>query len=474
MKKLSFALLLMTFFSFQISDQRSIYLIPKMSSGVTAADYDMDGDLDIIVNHPQEGQTNWGGTYILKNDGYGYFTFYDSIYDTVGWYNRVGHLTGQAYPDIVSYARDSIQVLSTDDQNYWYNKYYVGPKVNDFELGDINNDGFTDILFSINVLGYWGILYNMNNEGFEEPIYYELGYSPNDIDCARIDNDTIDDIIIGSAQSEVVILLNRVDSFNLIKLDTFGIEVSNSDFNFDGKIDIISVSELLSTSIVRIYKNNGDETFSKMNEFQTPFFCTDFTVIDVNNDDFIDVIFQDHSGSIPGYHIYYNVENFQFHDSSFIPAEWMGETRRFMDCADMDGNGYDDLILSRQVIDISLENSPLEIFFNDGNGNFGENPLTSVKDLPGDDKVEINCYPNPFSNECSIEYNVEIENMDKVTVYNLTGQKIKDITNDNFITENKIIWNGTDENGKEVKPGIYIICLTTSRQTSCCRVIKNN
>ena len=47
----------------------------------------------------------------------------------------------------------------------------------------------------------------------------------------------------------------------------------------------------------------------------------------------------------------------------------------------MDGNGYDDIILSRQVIDINIENSPLEIFFNDGNGNFGENQPNPQPDV---------------------------------------------------------------------------------------------
>jgi len=475
MKKLSILLFLLTLLSFQISDQRSIYLLPKVSSGITATDYDMDGDMDIITNHLIDYQTNWGGTHILENDGYGQFIFCDSIYDTVGFYNKVGHLTGQTYPDIVSYARDSIQILSTDGDIFWYNKHYVGPEVNDFEMGDINNDGFIDILFCMNVLGAWGIIYNLNNEDFDKPVYYELEYNPNDIDCAKIDNDTIDDIIIGSAQSEVAVLLNRIDSFNLVKLDTYGMEICTSDFDFDGNIDIVTISELISFNIVRIYKNNGDGTFTKKNEFYTPFMIAGYHATQVDQDDLIDLIFQTSAfGTYHGFLIYHNTGDFQFSDTSFVTAEWMGETRRFSDCADMDGNGYDDLILSRQVYDITLEFSPLEIFFNDGNGNFGGNPLTSYPELSADDKIEINCYPNPFIHECTIEFDFKINNRVNVSIYNLSGQKVKDLSNENINSENKIIWNGTDKNGKEVNPGIYIISLVTVRQTSSCRIIKNN
>ena len=476
MKKLSALLFLLTLLSFQISDQRSIYLIPQLSTGVTAADYDMDGDMDIIVNHLKDYQTNWQGTYILENDGYGEFIFYDSIYDTVGFFNRVGHLTGQNYLDIVSYARDSIQVLSTDGENFWYNKYYIGgPYVNDFELGDINNDDFTDIIFSMSNPQCWGILYNFNNEGFDEPVYYELDYSPIDIDCSRINDDTIDDIIIGTAQSEVEILLNHVDSFNLVKLDTYGMEICTSDFNLDGYTDIITMSELLSFNIVRIYKNNGDETFSKVNEFYTPFLIGGYHATYVDQDDLIDLIFQSTAyGSYKGFLIHYNQGNFQFSDTSLVPAERMGETRRSSDCSDLDGNGFNDLILSRRVYDPTIENSPLEIFFNDGNGNFVDNPQTSFAEPFTTNELLLNSYPNPFSFECTIEHNTKTKNGVTISIYTLSGQKVKSLSNKHINSTNKIIWNGTDENGKEVNPGIYIISLTAGKQTSNCRVIKNN
>ena len=477
MKKLPFALLLITLLSFQVSDQRSIYLLPRMSSGVSAADYDMDGDLDIIVNHLQEGQNHWGGTYIMENDGYGHFIFYDSIYDTVGFYNKVDTVVSKTFPDVVSSGRDSVRILSTDGENYWIKKYFAGSLINDFDLGDINSDGELDIVFCSNNLNYWGVLFNLANGNFADPVYYDLEYSPNSIVCANIDNTGGDDIIIGTAQSEIEVFLYVNQEFEKLILAQFGMFIKSGDFDQDGNMDIVSLSSSLSKSIINIYKNNGDNSFSLLNEFVVPYLCTHFSINDFNNDGSLDMLLQTYTyTTIPGYILYFNLGDFQFGDTSFIPVDAMGEERRFMYCADMDGNGYDDIIVSRQVIDINIQSSPLEVLFNDGEGNFRDDPITNIHETSSfENQITLNCYPIPFTDRAQIEYFIEKGGTVNLGICNLEGKKIK-ILNNNILKagKHKIIWNGTDENGKEVNPGIYIISLETEEQTSSCRVIKNN
>lgn len=473
MKKLSLLLLLIISFSFKIADFQSIYNLPRMSSGVSAADYDLDGDLDIIVNHPQEGQTNWGGTYILANDGVGHFSLYDSIYDTLGWYNKVENVLSGTYPDVVSEARDSLHVLSTDGEKHWINKFHIGPYVSNFDLGDMNMDGNMDVVFYSNVLQFWAIMYNSGEEGFSDPVLFNLDFPPTDINCVDFNNDSRIDIVFGGQYPKI--LLNFESGFEEILIGIPSLHVSPGDFDRNGNTDIVTMSEIISISKVRFFKNNGNNSLSLVNEFTIPQLCTDILVSDLNLDNFPDLIVQTSAYSEPGgFLIYYNLGNFEFKDVTFIAVDRMGEERRFMACADMDGNGFNDLILSRQVININLDNSPLEILFNDGDGNFVGDPLTLVKELSGYDKIEISCYPNPFNKVCNIELRNKLTKETQVTVYNLEGKKIKNLTRVNSDSNNKIIWNGTDKNGKEVNPGIYIVSLETGGQASSCRVIKNN
>ncbi|MGC1391444.1 MAG: leucine-rich repeat protein [Bacteroidales bacterium] len=66
------------------------------------------------------------------------------------------------------------------------------------------------------------------------------------------------------------------------------------------------------------------------------------------------------------------------------------------------------------------------------------------------------CYPNPFAGEI----NIKIQNPTRIKVtaaiYNLFGQKIKDLVIDRNDEKMDLIWNGTNDTGQQVKPGIYI------------------
>ena len=66
------------------------------------------------------------------------------------------------------------------------------------------------------------------------------------------------------------------------------------------------------------------------------------------------------------------------------------------------------------------------------------------------------CYPNPFEEEI----NIKIQNSARIKVtaaiYNLLGQKIKDLVIDSKVEQMDLIWNGTNDTGQPVKPGIYV------------------
>lgn len=67
-------------------------------------------------------------------------------------------------------------------------------------------------------------------------------------------------------------------------------------------------------------------------------------------------------------------------------------------------------------------------------------------------------HPNPFSPETTIDFSLFISSKVTLEVYNLNGLHIRTlISNQNYsIGDHSIVWDGADENGNKVKPGMYI------------------
>lgn len=66
-------------------------------------------------------------------------------------------------------------------------------------------------------------------------------------------------------------------------------------------------------------------------------------------------------------------------------------------------------------------------------------------------------YPNPFNPETTIEYQIPKSAQVTIKIYNLMGQEIATLVNeDKFIGYFKIIWNGKDLYGHQVTSGVYI------------------
>jgi len=67
-------------------------------------------------------------------------------------------------------------------------------------------------------------------------------------------------------------------------------------------------------------------------------------------------------------------------------------------------------------------------------------------------------YPNPFNPETLISFSTtELVEKIEIIIYNLKGQKIKTLLNEVLPAgDHTVIWNGTDDNGKNVSSGVYL------------------
>ena len=89
-------------------------------------------------------------------------------------------------------------------------------------------------------------------------------------------------------------------------------------------------------------------------------------------------------------------------------------------------------------------------------------------------------YPNPLSlsSHTSTEIDFSLDNPAdvEITVYNIKGQKVKNIINNQMAAgDHSAQWNGTDEFGKSVSTGIYLYKLSVNgnvKQIKRCTIIK--
>lgn len=67
-------------------------------------------------------------------------------------------------------------------------------------------------------------------------------------------------------------------------------------------------------------------------------------------------------------------------------------------------------------------------------------------------------YPNPFSKDTKIEFEVENNENIVISIFDLNGRLVKEIMNGNYLSNGKfqVIWDGTDNSGSDASNGMYI------------------
>lgn len=76
-------------------------------------------------------------------------------------------------------------------------------------------------------------------------------------------------------------------------------------------------------------------------------------------------------------------------------------------------------------------------------------------------------YPNPFNPTTTIVFTLAKADKVDINIYNLKGQKVKNLVSDNMTSgKHSIVWYGKDEKGNSLGSGIYLLKMQTGKTTA--------
>ncbi|MCX6301505.1 MAG: FG-GAP-like repeat-containing protein [Bacteroidia bacterium] len=263
------------------TEQTGISLTGVTTGSVSWADYDNDGDQDILL-------TGWfTGSYlarIWRNNGDNTFTEQSDISLTgvsnssAAWadYDNDGDL------DLLVAGNGPLGLSPRIYRNNGNNTFaeetgisLSGASSGSVAWGDYDNDGDLDILMSgASESGYITKIYlNNGNNSFTEQTGISLtGVNFGSVAWGDYDNDGNLDILLTGQQPSGAVSKIYHNNGNSTFTEQTGISLKNvdlssvawGDYNNDGNMDILLTGESDSGRVSKIYCNNGDNTFTEL------------------------------------------------------------------------------------------------------------------------------------------------------------------------------------------------------------------
>ncbi len=229
-------------------------------------DFDNDGDLDCLITYAS------GGMKLYSNDGYGSFTQTSNVFPSSAQSPiSCGDIDNDGDLDILLRLSNSVGIITNDG----YGNFSDSPiqvtncdNSTNFNLVDIDSDGDLDIFVSLPA----EIYRNEGNNMFTETNPSIIGLSYSSIDWGDYDNDGYADLLItGMVQQQRLSRIyhnNGDSSFTMLEAGLEGIGEGDAewgDYDSDGDLDILLAGYSLSGPITRLYRNNGNHSFSNIN-----------------------------------------------------------------------------------------------------------------------------------------------------------------------------------------------------------------
>jgi len=297
----------------------------------------------------------------------------------------IGNLNGDNFYDIVVSSRRAITCLENNGKGE-FNFYFSIPVREmpaDVKLNDIDNDGVSEILAVYRARSTVEI-FKRDTLGFRKFAFFETGVYPDMLICSDVDLNGLKDVItVGKIMLGITVnyqtKLNQFSNpVNLLPKTPFK-KIQIQDLNYDDVPDLAGIDWL--NNLLVISYGRGDGKFGLTYNYKLPEEPNDFMVADLNNDGFFDyVISFYYLGEVQFYYTTqaginlkfkfkipkplmisigdFNGDGFKdvvvsngeklfvFINSGidFERYEFLSEGTAHIECADLDGNGRDDII----------------------------------------------------------------------------------------------------------------------------------
>lgn len=326
-------------------------------SEIEAIDYDLDGDLDIMLGGSNSPAGN-GYTNLYRNDGNWNFSLVNT--GLVGLWRGCSSwadFNNDGFMDVVINGRQNLD-------NPPFTRLYIGNSAHGFtnipvnwtglyyawvDSGDYNNDGLTDIIMTgvNNDVDYVKLFRNEGNLVFTEVTAGIQNMSAGQCHFVDYDNDGDLDISVMGSNANILYRNDGTDTFTNINANLHPLSLCNSDwgdFDNDGLPDLVTSGEGIETHSY-LYKNVGNGQFAQITCPIPGVIAGSLFWGDYDNDGFLDILV---TGAFTHYgtkitRIYRNNGDFTFTQQT-TPFPQVSSSKAIW--ADLNNDGKLDVILA--------------------------------------------------------------------------------------------------------------------------------
>jgi len=345
--------------------------------------------------------------------------------------------------------------------------------------GDVDNDGYPELAIA-NWMGQSNAVYKNNNGTLETTASWrstERDWTA-DVEWADIDGDGYPDLVVGNHGDYGPSL--RVYHNDGGDLETTASWSANAyfltfaiacgDVDNDGDIDVAVTNY---DKPIAVFYNLGDSLESYPSWFSNPLPTPYASILDlvwgdVDNDGDLDLAAANQgSAASNAQYVYENVG-----DSLESDPSWLSHGRE-INCnaivwGDVTGNGNLDLVTGG-----SSWASYTSIYFNLLSPGIAESYQTA-------EHIEfLQCFPNPFVERLNIRFitpnnSGRLQILPILKIWDISGRVVKTFTEVHHQSTNQIMWNGRDDQGRELPDGIYFVGVERLDHKELKKVVKHS
>ncbi len=425
--------------------------------GIWAADYDMDGDVDLAVT------SNLNVVCILMNNGDGTYASPVQVpcsQEPIALFGADLDLDADIDLAVVNNrpGTANLDILKNDGSGTFTmtSTYTLSIMGNSLHGADFDADGDVDIVLS----SYWGsssnvaVMLNNGSGAFSGPSIYSAGTYAHGVVARDVDNDgDVDLLVASSGDDNISVLMNDGDA-SFSGLANYGVgdypyDVYGNDLNGDGCVDIASAD--YSGNSISIMFNNGNGTFGGHTSYQTGTNCRRLIGGDYDGDGDIDLSCCANGGDSVAVLLNDGTGIF---DVGYTYG--VGGSPTDIQTGDFDQDGDLDIACTNYGSD------NITVLYNTGGGSVNEIDGAAVTPF-------LNVFPVPFSRSLRIDFDVgQGVQYAELSIYDAVGRRIKTIKTRSAT----VLWDGTDDRNREVSSGIYFCSLKTGDTKLIRRIIR--